>query len=143
MRNLFLCVAATGAALAVAAPACAQYYPQPYGYNGYGYGGYGGYGSYGGYGGYGGYGMGAGAQAICSGQRARALEGRLGHEMREGELDPYTASRIHQSIDRLEDQQRHECAEGDWRSIARIGARYDRIGQWIETVSHGYQGWDR
>jgi hypothetical protein len=134
MRNLFLCAAAAGAALAVTAPAGAQYYPQPYGYSGYGYGGYGGYG---------GFGMGVGAQAICSGQRARALEGRLGHEMRESELDPYTASRIHQSIDRLEDQQRHECAEGDWRSIARIGARYDRIGQWIESAAHGYQGWAR
>lgn len=125
MRKIFLCVATACAALAVAVPAGAQYYPQPYGYNGYGYG------------------MGGGVQAICSGQRARALESRLGHEMREGELDPYAAGRIHQAIDRLEDQQRHECAEGDWRSIARIGGRYDRISQWIETAAHGYQRWDR
>lgn len=128
MRNLFLCVASAGVALAVAAPAGAQYYPQPYGYNGYGYGG---------------YGMDGRFQAICSGQRARALESRLGHEVREGELDPYAAGRIHQEIDRLEDQQRHECAEGDWRSIARIGSRYDRIDQWIETAAHGYRGWER
>lgn len=126
MRKLFLCVAGAGAALGVATPASAQYYPQPY--NGYGYGG---------------YGMDGRVQAVCSGQRARALEGRLSHEMREGELDPYAAARVHQAIDRLEDQQRHECAEGDWRSIARIGARYDRINQWIESAAHGYRGWDR
>lgn len=128
MRNFFVCAAAAGAALAIATPAGAQYYPQPYGYNGYGYGG---------------YGMEGSVQAICSGQRARGLESRLGHEMREGELDPYTAGRIHQAIDRLEDQQRHECAEGDWRSIARIGNRYDRIGEWIETSAHGYWPWGR
>lgn len=133
MRNLVVCAVAAGATLAVATPAAAQYYPQPYAYNGYGYGGYG----------YRGYGVEGNVQAICSGQRARALESRLGHEMREGELDPYAASRIHRAIDRLEDQQRQECAEGDWRSIARIGNRYDRIGQWIETSAHGYGSWDR
>ena len=128
MRKLFLCLASAAAGLAIASPAGAQYYPQPYGYNGYGYGGYGIDGRF---------------QAVCSGQRARALESRLGHEMREGELDPYAASRIHQAIDRLEAQQRDECAEGDWRSIARISGRYDRIGQWIETAAHGYGGWNR
>lgn len=128
MRKLLVCVAALSTALAAATPAAAQYYPQPYGYNGYGYRG---------------YGMDGGAQAVCSGQRGYALERRLRHEESEGEVDPYAAARIHQAIDRLEDQQRHECAEGDWRSIARIGSRYDRIGQWIDTAAHGYQGWDR
>ena len=131
MRKLLICVAAAGAALAVAAPVSAQYYPQPYRYNGYnGYR-------------YGGYGMEGGVQSVCSGQRGYALENRLRHEEREGEIDPYAAGRIHQAIDRLEDQQRHECAEGDWRSIARISSRYDRIGQWINTAAHGYQPWDR
>lgn len=123
MRKLFLCVAAAGTSLALAAPAAAQYYPQPYGYNGYG-----------------GYG---GVQSVCSGQRGYALENRLRHEVSEGEIDPYAASRIHQQIDRLEDQQRHECAEGDWRSISRIANRYERIEQWIETSAHGYRPWDR
>ena len=44
MRNVVLSLAAAGAALAVASPAAAQYYPtQPYGYgyNGYGYNNYG------------------------------------------------------------------------------------------------------
>lgn len=128
MRKLLISIAAAGAAVAIATPATAQYYPQQYGYNGYGYGR---------------YGVEGGAQAICSGQRGYALESRLRHEESEGEIDPYAASRIHQAIDRLEDQQRHECAEGDWRSIARIGSRYDRIGQWIDTAAHGYQSWDR
>lgn len=131
MRKLLICIAAAGTTFAVATPAAAQYYPQPYGYNGYGYGGYGG------------YGMESRVQAVCSEQRGYALEARLRHEEREGEIDPYAAARIHQAIDRLEDQQRHECAEGDWRSIARIGSRYDRIGQWIDTAAHGYQRWDR
>lgn len=128
MRKLLICIAAAGTALAAATPAAAQYYQQSYGYNGYGYGG---------------YGMDGRVQAICSGQRGYALENRLRHEEHEGEIDPYAAGRIHQAIDRLEDQQRHECAEGDWRSIARIESRYDRIGQWIETSAHGYQPWYR
>jgi hypothetical protein len=128
MRKLLICVAAAGTSLAVATPAAAQYYPQPYSYNRYGYGG---------------YGVDSRVQNVCSGQRGYALESRLRHEEREREIDPYEAGRIHQAIDRLEDQQRHECAEGDWRSIARIGSRYARIDQWIDTAAHGYQRWDR
>lgn len=48
MRKLVLSLAAAGAALAVATPAAAQYYPQQYGYgSGYGYNNYG-YNNYGG-----------------------------------------------------------------------------------------------
>lgn len=127
MRMLLMYVAAAGATIVLGTPATAQFYPQPYGY-GYGYGG---------------YRMDGRVQAVCSGQRAYSLEGRLRHEEREGEIDPYAAARIHQAIDRLEDKQRHECAERDWRAIASISSRYDRIGQWIETLAHGYQPWDR
>ena len=134
MRKVPMFVAAAGVTACVAAPAAAQYYPQPYGYNGSGYGN-----TYG----YGDYGTENSVQAVCSGQRGYALEARLRHEQQEGEMDPYTADRIHDAIDRLEDKQRHECAEGDWRSIARIGSRYDRIGQWIDTSAHGYRPWDR
>ena len=41
MRNMIIGLAAAGTALAVATPATAQYYQQPYGYNGYGNNGYG------------------------------------------------------------------------------------------------------
>lgn len=77
------------------------------------------------------------AQFICSGQRAHGLEDRLRHEVDEDEIDPDEADRIHGAIDSLEDRQRHECAEGDRRSIYEIAARYDRIGQWIDNEAHG------
>lgn len=41
MRKILLSLAAAGAALAATSPAAAQYYPQPYGYNGYGHNDYG------------------------------------------------------------------------------------------------------
>jgi len=67
------------------------------------------------------------ARSVCSGERARNLEARLRHEQRECEIDPGTAERIHDAIDRLEDRSRDECAEGDGRSIWSIAQRYDRI----------------
>ena len=82
-------------------------------------------------------------RAVCSGQRAHMLEARLGHEVDEGEIDERDARRIHAEIDRLEDKQRHECAEGDWRAVRAIAARYDRVGDWIGRWAHGgdRRGW--
>lgn len=126
-----------GASLLVAGAANAQ-----------SYGGYGGYGSYNGYGrGYNGYergddwrqrdfGGGGVFRAVCSGARAQGLEARLRHEVAEGEINRYAAFRIHNVIDRLEDRQRQECAEGDRRSILEIAQRYDGIGQWIDREAH-------
>ena len=79
-------------------------------------------------------------RSVCSGERAYRLEDRLRHEENEDEIDPRTARRIHGAIDRLEDRQRHECAEGDWRSVRDISVRYDQIGQWIDGEAHGYRG---
>jgi len=87
-----------------------------------------------------GYGDGGGGwavRAVCSGERARGLEGRLNHEEREGEIDPGTADRIHEAIDRLEDRSRNECAEGDRRAIWNIAQRFDRIQGWMENEAHG------
>lgn len=78
-------------------------------------------------------------RSVCSGERAYRLEDRLRHEEGEDEIDPRTARRIHRAIDRLEDRQRHECAEGDWRSVRDIAIRYDQIGQWIDGEAHGYR----
>lgn len=78
-------------------------------------------------------------RSVCSGERAYRLEDRLRHEENEDEIDPRTASRIHGAIDRLEDRQRRECAEGDWRSVRDISYRYDQIGQWIDGEAHGYR----
>lgn len=74
---------------------------------------------------------------ICSGQRAHMLEARLRHELDEDEISDGEADRIHGAIDRVEDKQRHECAEGDRRAIYDIARRYDRIGAWIEGEAHG------
>lgn len=79
------------------------------------------------------------ARAICSGARARELEDRLRHEVDEEEIDYDDADRIHGAIDRLEDKQRHECAEGDRRAIYDIAGRYDRIAQWIDSEAHSPQ----
>ena len=78
-------------------------------------------------------------RAVCSGERARGLEGRLRHEEREGEIDPDRVDRIHDAIDRLEDRSRDECREGDRRAIWSIAQRYDRIDSWIQREAHG--GW--
>lgn len=75
-------------------------------------------------------------RVICSGQRAHILEGRLRHEVAEDEIDDDDANRIHNAIDRLEDRQRHECAEGDSRAIGDIAMRYDRIADWIDSEAH-------
>lgn len=81
-------------------------------------------------------------RSVCSGARAHGLEARLRHEIDEGEIDGDDAGRIHDVIDRLEDRQRHECAEGDRRSIYDIAQRYNGIGQWIDREAHGgYRRW--
>ncbi|MFC3173865.1 histidine kinase [Novosphingobium bradum] len=80
-------------------------------------------------------------RSVCSGERARGLEGRLRHEQREGEIDPDTAERIHDAIDRLEDRSRDECDEGDRRAIWSIAQRFDRIQGWMDGAAHG--GWRR
>lgn len=54
--------------------------------------------------------------AVCSGRRAGMLEQRL----------------------------RHECDEGDWRSVGRIAERYNGIEGWINGEarrSHWRAGW--
>lgn len=83
------------------------------------------------------------ADWICSGQRARQLEGRLRHEVGEGDIDPDTAGRMHEAIDGLEQRQRQECDEGDWRSISRIADRFDRIEGWMnaEARRSHWRGW--
>ena len=81
-------------------------------------------------------------RSVCSGARAHGLEAKLRHEIDEGEIDRDDAYRIHNVIDRLEDRQRQECAEGDRRSIYEIAQRYNGIGQWIDREAHGgYRRW--
>lgn len=93
-----------------------------------------------------GYGWGGYDQVrdVCSGDRAHRLEARLNHEVRDGDVDPGQADRIHAAIDRLEDQQGRECRERDFGSIRAIAYRYDRIEQWIGNTAQRdryYRGW--
>lgn len=83
------------------------------------------------------------AEWVCSGQRARQLEGRLRHEVDEGDIDPDTAGRMHDAIDGLEQRQRQECYEGDWPSVSRIADRFDRIEGWMnaEARRSHWRGW--
>jgi hypothetical protein len=142
MRRFVLFLAAAGAALAVAAPAAAQYYPapQPYNYgnayNGYGYNGYNGYNGYG----YNGYGevreLQARIDAIESQIRmldrrdvirdgsadrlkdeADRVEHRLHRAARNG-LNPYEANEVRARIANLEQRVRYAVAN-----------RYDRYGR--------------
>ncbi|MEO0030321.1 MAG: hypothetical protein RIS94_79 [Pseudomonadota bacterium] len=113
----------------------------------------------GGYGGgYGGYGNSWEARRdyqnrvmdnVCSGQRGFALEQRLRREVSEGDLDPRTAERIHARIDRIQDRERHECREGDYRETRDVAEQYRQIGYWIDREtndgwrSRGNWGWGR
>ena len=139
MRNFTLMIAAAGTALAFAAPATAQYFPQPqqpaYGYNsGYNSGYNGGYNS--GYNGYGnnGYGQLRSIQARIDGvqrqiqqlkarrmisrneanglrSESRNLENRLARAARYG-LNPNEARTIEYGIARLEQRVAREARDG-------------------------------
>lgn len=90
---------------------------------------------------------------ICSGARAHQLEGRLRHEVRDGDIDGYQARRIHQIIDRTEDDQSYACSRGGWGDVRDIAGRYDRIEGWIANAAsrgngyycdgHDRRGYDR
>ena len=146
MRKLVLALAASGSALAVAAPASAQYYPQSYSYgdNGHGYNGYG----------YNGYGYNNWGQARGFQQRIynvlRSLDGvrwdqreRLRYEAinldrqlriasRNG-LNPYEARSFDVRIGQLECRQQYAS-----------GSRYGRYGYNDYTGYYGDRdGYDR
>jgi hypothetical protein len=149
MRKLLISLAATGAALAVASPAAAQYYPQPqpYGYGApqYGYGnGYG----------YGNYGQVRALQARIDAvqyqikrldrrnfirddsadrlkSESRRIEDRLHRAARYG-LNPYEASDISNRIARLEQRVQYAAAN-----------RYGRYGHNGGYGYNGYNGYDR
>ena len=148
MRKLLISLAAAGAALTVAAPASAQYYPQQYGTGGgYGYNGYAnGYSGYGS--GYGGFGQVRALQsridsieyqirmldrrdAIRDGSadrlrdEAHRLEDRLHRAARYG-LNPYEANNIQVGIARLEQRVQF--------------ARANRYGRYEDGRGYGYYG---
>jgi len=132
MRKFVISLAAAGAALVVASPAAAQYYPQqqpygygaqPYGYNGYGYNGYG----------HNNYGQvralqaridrvqnqiryigGRGHSAERLREESRSIEHRLRVAARNG-LNPYEANDIQNRIARLEQRINYAMASRNGR----------------------------
>lgn len=143
MRKLLISLAAAGAALVVASPAAAQYYPQQYGYGqGNGYNGYG----------YNNYGQVRALQAridavqwqisrldryngIRDGaadrlrEESRRIEHRLHQAARYG-LNPYEANDIQMRIARLEQRVQYASAN----RYGRYGRGYNGYG------NYGYYG---
>ncbi|WP_068072099.1 hypothetical protein [Novosphingobium lentum] len=141
MNKTMLAIASLATALTAAAPASAQQWGVQV-RSGWGNPGYQGYaGNY-----RGGYDRGGydndDARDICSGQRAHALEARIGHELDEGDIDRGTARYLHQMVDRTEDQQRYACRSGDRWRLREIDRRYDEIGHRIgHEEREGRRGW--
>ncbi len=67
----------------------------------------------------------------CSGQRGYNLESRLRDAVDRGRVNRWTAGRIQSAIDNLQYSERHECREGDYRSVHGISREYNRISAWI------------
>jgi hypothetical protein len=79
-------------------------------------------------------------QSTCSGERGYNLEVRLQREVREGDIDRGSARRIQREIDRLQNKERHECREGDFREVRDISNGYIRLRAWIDRESgDGYR----
>jgi hypothetical protein len=76
---------------------------------------------------------------VCSGRRAHMLERWLERKVETGSIDDRRADRIHSAIDGTEDRARRECREGDWRAVANLSNRYDRLAGWIRA--EGNDGW--
>jgi len=79
-------------------------------------------------------------ETTCSGQRGYQLENRLQQEVDRGQIDRWTAGRIQNAIDRLQNKEQHECSERDFRSARDIGKDYIRIRAWIDQESGNYRG---
>lgn len=143
MLKTLATLATTGAALAGSLLAAAPAQAQPWGGYGYGYG----------------YDRQA-VDGVCSGQRGQMLESRLQREVWEGDIDRRTAADLHWRIDRLQDRERHECREGDFREARDIARQYANLQSVIERESgsgwryrsrgwndrgwgggYGYRGW--
>ena len=132
MRKLLMSLAAAGAALVVASPASAQYYPQPqpYGYNGYGQGnGYNGYG-------YNGYGQVRSLQA-----RIDAVEYQIRMLDRRDAIRDRSADRLREEADRLESRLRRAARYGlnayEANDIQARLARLEQNVQYARATRYG------
>ena len=153
MRKLLISLAAAGAALAVAAPAAAQYYPQPYGSNGYGYGNPYGYNN--GYNGYG-YRNGNFGEVRALQARINAVEDQIRRLDRRDVIGDRSADRLRYDAERLENRLRRaqryglngyeandiraRLAELEQRVRYAVGNRYGRYGDRDDRWGHDRDG---
>ena len=126
MRKLLISLAAAASMLSIAAPASAQWYPQPAPYAG-------------GYGGYGGYSTPAATQEFQARlQRIRAHVQELG--MR-GLISPWQVQRFQREADATDRQMwrkaRHGLSYGDRMSV---NERIARLQQAVEMTARGNMG---
>ncbi|HEU5068574.1 MAG TPA: hypothetical protein VFT61_10375 [Sphingomicrobium sp.] len=129
MRKLLISLAAAASTLTVAAPASAQWYPQPGPYAG-------------GYGGYGGYSTPAAMQEFQARlQRIRAHVQELG--MR-GVISPWQVDRFQREADATDRQMwrkaRHGLSYGDRMSV---NERIARLQEAVEMTARGNAGYGR
>ena len=139
MRKVLISLAAAGAALAVATPAAAQYYPQGYGSGGYGSGGYGS----GGYGYNGNYG---GVRALQA--RINSLQYRIRLLDRRDAIRDRSADRLREEANRIENRLHRAARYGlnpyETNDIERRMARLEQRVQYASANRYGrYDGHDR
>lgn len=136
MRKFLVSLAVAGSALAVAAPASAQYYGgNPYGYNR-------GYSNYG----YGNYGAGYQSQQLISANRERMARMHNDIEMAvaRGVMSPAEGARLHQRAAQF-DRELAQLARGGMTGEegAIFDARADRLAQEIQARTYGYNRYNR
>jgi hypothetical protein len=133
MRKTVLSIAAAGAALAVASPAGAQYYPvpqpAPYGYNGYN-----------GYNPYHGYGNGNWGQVRALQARVDNVERQIDRLDRRDRIRDRSADRLRDEANRIEQRLRYAARGGLNPYEARdIEVRIARLEQQVRySLAYGY-----
>jgi hypothetical protein len=124
MRKFVLALVAAGSAIAVAAPASAQFYPQPrpaYGYNGYGYNNFG--------------------QVRALQMRLNAVERQIRFLDRRDVVGDRRSDRLREEADRIEDRLRRVSRNGlNPYEANEISARIARLEQRVQysVANRGY-----
>ena len=153
MRTFMISLAAAGAALAIASPAAAQYYPAPqpapYGYNQpYGYNN-----GYGGYNGYNGYGRNNWGQVRELQVRLDNIERQIDRLDRRDRIGDHAADRLRHEANDLE-RRLHDRARGglDPREAGELVYRIQRLEQRVQYAmsnrggrwgNNAYNSYDR
>lgn len=137
MHRLVLSLAAAGAALSIATPAAAQYYPQSYGYGANGSGYNDGYG-------YNAYGYGNDSQVRSLKERVDAIQYRIKMLDRRDAIDNRSADRLRDEAGRLESRLRRSGRYGlnpyEANELERRLARLESEVQYASAQSYGRYG---